>query len=562
VLALAIAVVVGVGARWAGQAVESHARETLRRAGVSAGAVSFSWLGTLRIQDAARDLPGGGRLTVDAVEIHWRLLGGADARSHVAEATLNGVRVARAPLTMAWREADFEVAAWERDASGERLRLLQRAPDGGEIAASLPARGADGADAIGVLGLTGLDLGGAEVQWNGDTVLSPGRWSGRATAAGTAARFESEGALHGDDVRVTPPRPLLDENGVGVPTAMDVEWTVRGRGDAVEIERLSARLAGLDVTGHGALHGLPAAREVDVALQAHCELAAAFRTAGLAPPLPDVRGARLGAASLDLTMRGPLADPAALDIEPRLRFAPEPSVVAALSYLRAPFEYRPAGSPGVVVDVRDGAPDFIPIDAVPPLFRKALLVSEDAGFAGHAGIDLVEIVAAWVENGEDGRRLRGASTITQQVVKNLLLSSERTYGRKLKEAALALMVDAVVPKSRLLEIYVNIIEWGPGFHGLVPAARHYFGKRPEELTPKEMAFLICLIPSPVRYHQAHGAGKLGPGMEHLVRNLLAKLRSVDAIDEEQYQQALAEQLAFAPEGADRGAEGAASTSGA
>jgi membrane peptidoglycan carboxypeptidase len=249
-------------------------------------------------------------------------------------------------------------------------------------------------------------------------------------------------------------------------------------------------------------------------------------------------------------MHGPLGDPAALAITPRLRFAPEPSVVAALSYLRAPFTYRPAGAPGVVVELRDGAPDFIPIDAVPPLFQKALLVSEDAGFSGHAGIDLVEIVAAWVENGEDGRRLRGASTITQQVVKNLLLSSERTYGRKLKEAALALMVDAVVPKSRLLEIYVNIVEWGPRLYGLVPAARHYFGKRPDQLTPKEMAFLVCLIPSPVRYHQAHGAGKIGPGMEHLVRNLLAKLRSVDAIGEEEYQQALAEDLAFVPEGAE------------
>jgi penicillin-binding protein 1A len=143
--------------------------------------------------------------------------------------------------------------------------------------------------------------------------------------------------------------------------------------------------------------------------------------------------------------------------------------------------------------------------------------------------------------------VRGASTITQQLVKNVLLTNERTYRRKLKEAALALMVDAVVPKARLLEIYVNIIEWGPGLHGLVPAARHYFGKPPAELTPKEIAFLVCLIPNPVRYHQAYVAGRIGPGMEQLIRNLLVKLRSVGALDDAQYEDALREELHFAPE---------------
>jgi penicillin-binding protein 1A len=94
---------------------------------------------------------------------------------------------------------------------------------------------------------------------------------------------------------------------------------------------------------------------------------------------------------------------------------------------------------------------------------------------------------------------------------------------------------------------VNVIEWGPGLYGLVPAARHYFGKTPAQLTPKEIAFLVCLIPSPVRYHQAHAAGHAGPGMEQLMANLLAKLRSVDALDEDAYRSALEEELRFAPE---------------
>jgi membrane peptidoglycan carboxypeptidase len=163
------------------------------------------------------------------------------------------------------------------------------------------------------------------------------------------------------------------------------------------------------------------------------------------------------------------------------------------------------------------------------------------------GVDLAEIRAAWADNAERGRIARGGSTITQQLVKNLFLSKEKSYGRKMEEAALALLVDAALPKRRILEIYVNVIEWGPGLYGLVPAARHYFGKVPAALTPKEIAFLVCLIPSPVRYHQAHTAGRAGPGMEQLMANLLAKLRATGALDESGYAAALDEDLGFVPE---------------
>jgi membrane peptidoglycan carboxypeptidase len=150
---------------------------------------------------------------------------------------------------------------------------------------------------------------------------------------------------------------------------------------------------------------------------------------------------------------------------------------------------------------------------------------------------------------ERGTSARGASTITQQLVKNLFLSNDKSYGRKIEEAALALLVDSGVPKARILEIYLNVIEWGPNLYGLVPAARHYFGKTPGELTPREMVFLICLIPSPVRYHQAHLAGRVGPGMDQLIANLLAKLRSLDALTDDGYFDALTEELQFRPESA-------------
>ena len=122
------------------------------------------------------------------------------------------------------------------------------------------------------------------------------------------------------------------------------------------------------------------------------------------------------------------------------------------------------------------------MDAVPELFLRALLLGEDSNFWGHPGIDLSEMPAAIATNLERGTFARGGSTIPQQLAKNLFLSREKRLGRKLEEASLALLLDASLGKRRVLEIYLNVIEWGPGVYGLRPAARHYFGREPSELT--------------------------------------------------------------------------------
>jgi penicillin-binding protein 1A len=140
--------------------------------------------------------------------------------------------------------------------------------------------------------------------------------------------------------------------------------------------------------------------------------------------------------------------------------------------------------------------------------------------------------------------VRGASTLTQQLAKNLFLSREKSLKRKLQELALAFLLEAALGKDRILEIYLNVIEWGPGLYGLRPAARHYFGKDPGALSPKEMAFLVVMIPGPVKYQRSFNEGALSAGLEPLVVKLLAKLRSVEALTEEQYTAALAETLAF------------------
>jgi len=219
----------------------------------------------------------------------------------------------------------------------------------------------------------------------------------------------------------------------------------------------------------------------------------------------------------------------------------------AIARLRGDFIFRSEDGPGPhrPIDVSLTSPDFIALRDVPPLFVRTLLLAEDAGFYGHRGIDLRELPAALLTNWSRGGAARGASTITQQLAKNLFLSRDKQLGRKLQELAITFLLESALGKDRILEIYLNIIEWGPDLRGLRPAARRYFGLEPRELTPAEMAFLVAIIPGPIKYQSSFAHGTPGPGLRSLIDELLAKLRSVDAIGEEEYRRALDEPIVVA-----------------
>jgi hypothetical protein len=259
-------------------------------------------------------------------------------------------------------------------------------------------------------------------------------------------------------------------------------------------------------------------------------------------------GESLGSASLSARVTGTLSDAASFSVWQRLDFSPPRRIPPQIERLRRDFVHQvaPPGTEPRVIQVSPASPDFVPLRDVPPLMVRTLLLGEDAGFFGHRGIDLAEVPAAILADWSRGTAARGASTITQQLAKNLFLSREKRLGRKLREVALALLLESALGKERILEIYLNVIEWGPGVYGLRPAARRYFGKEPGELTPGEMALLVALIPGPVKYQQSIATGTPSPGFRPLVDRLLAKLRSVDALSEEQYQTALAEELRVMP----------------
>jgi len=143
---------------------------------------------------------------------------------------------------------------------------------------------------------------------------------------------------------------------------------------------------------------------------------------------------------------------------------------------------------------------WAPLSQMSPNLRRAVLVSEDLNFYNHHGFDFRELYYALQEAWEEGELTRGASTITQQTAKNLWLSPSRNPFRKIKEAILTIQLEIDLPKPRILEIYLNVAEFGPGVYGAKAASQYYFKKSPAELTENQAAQLAASLPKPRLWH--------------------------------------------------------------
>jgi monofunctional biosynthetic peptidoglycan transglycosylase len=158
-----------------------------------------------------------------------------------------------------------------------------------------------------------------------------------------------------------------------------------------------------------------------------------------------------------------------------------------------------------------------PIQSISPNLKNAVLIAEDASFFQHEGLDYGEIREAIKINAEKMEFARGASTITQQLAKNLYLSPSRNPLRKIKEIFLTFSLERHLSKKRIFEIYLNVIEWGDGVYGAEAAARHYYGKSCSELSSAEAASLAAVIINPRRYSPTN------PGKR--IRNRTARIEA-------------------------------------
>ena len=165
---------------------------------------------------------------------------------------------------------------------------------------------------------------------------------------------------------------------------------------------------------------------------------------------------------------------------------------------------------------------WVPYGNISNHLKRALIAAEDAKFVDHEGFDWEGIAKAYQQNMKKGRFVAGGSTISQQLAKNLFLSTKRTPWRKGEEVLITLMLEAVMDKRRIFEIYLNVIEWGDGVFGAEAAARHYFGVRASRLSAEQAARLAAMVPNP-RYYDRHRAAR---GM--LAKTLILLDRMPDA----------------------------------
>jgi monofunctional glycosyltransferase len=139
---------------------------------------------------------------------------------------------------------------------------------------------------------------------------------------------------------------------------------------------------------------------------------------------------------------------------------------------------------------------WVPYARISPQLKRALIAAEDAKFEQHAGFDWEGIEKALEKNQRRGRVVAGGSTITQQLAKNLFLSPVKSYWRKVEEAIVTVMLEALLPKQRIFELYLNVIEWGNGVFGAQAAAERYFGISAAQLSAEQAARLAAMAPAP------------------------------------------------------------------
>jgi hypothetical protein len=203
------------------------------------------------------------------------------------------------------------------------------------------------------------------------------------------------------------------------------------------------------------------------------------------------------------------------------------------------------GPDGLPVTIRSGpgTPEWLSYEEIPRVMEIAVLVCEDGGFYRHKGFDFRAIEKALKDDIQAGRFVRGASTISMQLAKNLYLGREKTLSRKLEEALFTMLLESKLSKQELMTLYLNVVELGPGIYGIQQAAKYYFDLSAKELTLGQALYLASILPDPTRQH-FEPDGRVSPRWAEYIKKLMRIARSVERITDEELEAGLAEELAF------------------
>ncbi|MBL4797960.1 MAG: transglycosylase domain-containing protein [Oleispira sp.] len=179
---------------------------------------------------------------------------------------------------------------------------------------------------------------------------------------------------------------------------------------------------------------------------------------------------------------------------------------------------------------------WVPLKKVNRDLIYAIVLSEDSHFFSHAGIDYDALIAALADNIKHREWRFGASTISQQTVKNLYLTQSKTLSRKIQEIIITGRLESKLSKNEILELYLNIIEFGPDLYGIANASQYYFNKSPKEINAAEGAYLALLMPSPRKYHYTlYQNGNWSPALSKKHRRIIRDMRFKELISNRQYE---------------------------
>jgi membrane peptidoglycan carboxypeptidase len=213
---------------------------------------------------------------------------------------------------------------------------------------------------------------------------------------------------------------------------------------------------------------------------------------------------------------------------------------------KEPFSQRIYLPDGTTSDITTGpdTPNWTPLDQISPYMQIAVLTTEDGAFPRHHGFNHAAIRASIIANLEARRFVRGASTITMQLAKNLFLSRDKTLARKIQEVVLTDYLEQAFSKDEIMELYFNVIEFGPSVYGITQAAEYYFGRAPSELNVAECYFLASLLPSPLRYGAMRDGEQVSDSWMKLLKGLMQVAHKRGLVSDADLTEGLTEVVTF------------------
>lgn len=319
----------------------------------------------------------------------------------------------------------------------------------------------------------------------------------------------------------------------------------------LELERGSISTGGARATvaGRVSMSGDRYALDVRAGLPSTpCDVAVHAIPAGFLQDLHAMHLEGRIAASVSLRVDSEHLEDTALQfsVEDRCRFTAIPSM-ADVTRFAAPFEHEVVEPEDRVfrMETGPGTAAWTPITEVSPFLVHAVLAHEDASFFTHSGFAPWAIRDALVRNLRERRYVLGASTITMQLVKNVFLRREKTLARKVQEVLLTWWIESAMTKAQILELYLNVIEYGPSVYGIRHAAAHYFGRSPGELSVAEAAYLAMILPNPPGFHEHYDTNEVPASFRRRVGGFIGILEHRGRIDAEATAQGREELSVFA-----------------